>query len=540
MSTNERFDDAVRRKMSEREHPFTEAHWKGMERMLDDQRAPKRIGWYFAGAAAVAIVASYFLLADEPVAMEHSSDPLRDTLTEVRTGKPAPTVTDTHVAESANVQEPADVLAATKSEPTGPSEPGAVAHVSTPALRKASPGAARVVSKPHAHVDRTGSSSEHAEPATRVDHTEPNAGRVDEQAVTAAMTGRTAPAVLPDAEGNAHADDPVVPSNVVPIDEPVVTSDRTNIPRQEDPTSTGSVEPAMTGNVTTVEPSTPITADSVVEPALVVQDTAVAAPPVLFVRSEPLWTLELSALGGIMRSTSTYAGLATDDWQAGTTSQNAPTYGVDLLYTSKHFGFGVGVMHTTYKERLDASAITREDEELTTSYMLQPYYITVPVIFDTIYQNGMVFYETMLVDTFVNQLISDVDTTYVTTTLRDARAVENSVSYMETSLLFDAHTAKGRWTFGTRFGPVLGFLSTRSGALPREDGQGYEAFDDATFKRTILGYHARAYVRYGFTPHWSVGIEPGVRGSFGNALEGDLLRRRNQGLGVWLSATYRF
>ncbi len=139
----------------------------------------------------------------------------------------------------------------------------------------------------------------------------------------------------------------------------------------------------------------------------------------------------------------------------------------------------------------------------------------------------------------VNQLISDTDTSQQNIILRQARTVVNRVDYWEVPVLFDLHTAIGRWCFGVRGGPSIGFLSIRKGAIPNTEGDGYADLGSAKYRSTMFGYQARIYARYRLSDHWSIGLEPVVRGHFGNAFEGSAPVRSNMAMGGLFSLTFR-
>jgi hypothetical protein len=134
-------------------------------------------------------------------------------------------------------------------------------------------------------------------------------------------------------------------------------------------------------------------------------------------------------------------------------------------------------------------------------------------------------------------LAPDADTSSTTTLVREGRTLVNRVSYFEVPLLLDAHLVQGRWHLGLRGGPTVGLLSGRRGAAPI--GDGYTDFGDMAFRQVLFGWTARAYLRYRFTAGWSLGVEPMLRGQFGNALQGDDLTRRSTAVGGLVSLSYR-
>ncbi|MEX1132537.1 MAG: hypothetical protein WEC15_04865, partial [Flavobacteriales bacterium] len=115
----------------------------------------------------------------------------------------------------------------------------------------------------------------------------------------------------------------------------------------------------------------------------------------------------------------------------------------------------------------------------------------------------------------------------------------NRVSYVEIPLLLDAHLMQGRWSVGLRGGPTLGILTGRRGALPNSSNDGYTEFSDQAFRELMLGYTARAYIRYRWNAAWSIGLEPAIRGQLINSLDNGPLDRRSSAFGGMLSLSYR-
>jgi hypothetical protein len=132
-----------------------------------------------------------------------------------------------------------------------------------------------------------------------------------------------------------------------------------------------------------------------------------------------------------------------------------------------------------------------------------------------------------------------VDSSETIVRLREARRTTNRVSYLEVPLLLDAHVVQGRWHLGLRGGPTLGLLSGRRGSLPGPGGEGYTELGQQAFRDVLFGWTARAYVRYRFNTGWSLGVEPMLRGQFGNGLESDALSRSSSAAGVMMSVSYR-
>jgi hypothetical protein len=90
-----------------------------------------------------------------------------------------------------------------------------------------------------------------------------------------------------------------------------------------------------------------------------------------------------------------------------------------------------------------------------------------------------------------------------------------------------------------RGGPTFGLLTETRGSVPSVDNEAYVEFSDLPFREFILGFTARAYIRYRFNAAWSVGIEPAIRGQLMNSLSSGDLARRSSSKGVLISLSYR-
>ena len=142
------------------------------------------------------------------------------------------------------------------------------------------------------------------------------------------------------------------------------------------------------------------------------------------------------------------------------------------------------------------------------------------------------------IDTVLNVLTTEYDTTTTVTVLREGIDRVNRVSYVEVPLFLDLHTSAGRLTFGARGGPFVGFRTEQRTVLPGAEGANGN-LADATFRSTVFGWSARVYARYRLTDRWSLGMEPGMRGSFGDVMDTPGIARRNSAWGAWLSLSYR-
>ena len=92
---------------------------------------------------------------------------------------------------------------------------------------------------------------------------------------------------------------------------------------------------------------------------------------------------------------------------------------------------------------------------------------------------------------------------------------------------------------GVRGGPTFGILSGRKGTLPNSTNDGYVPFEDEAFRELVIGYQARAYLRYRWNAAWSIGLEPMIGGQLVNGLASGDLDRRSMAWGGLISLSYR-
>ena len=230
-----------------------------------------------------------------------------------------------------------------------------------------------------------------------------------------------------------------------------------------------------------------------------------------------------------------YSGANSTEWINGVSGEQTWNAGAELMVMRRNFGFGIGAHYASYQERFNQDEVVRHQQELRNSYFFNTIDTTVTIVIDTVIQNDTAYYVTQQINTTINVLDWTTDTTVTTIKEREAVATRNVASYVEIPLLLDAHLTQGRWLVGLRGGPTAGILSGHRGTLPGSSDGGPVPFNDMVF-----GYTARAYVRYHLGPAWSMGIEPGLRGHFGNALGNGDLVRRNSSMGVMFGLTYRF
>lgn len=216
-----------------------------------------------------------------------------------------------------------------------------------------------------------------------------------------------------------------------------------------------------------------------------------------------------------------------------------PMFGADIMHMGTHFGIGGGVHYGTYAERIHTEDRTSTLVNIENYWYLQPIDTTFLLITDTIDIQGETYYVGVPQNITVNVLENGSDTTVITTHIRSGRDQMNRTNYLEVPLLADAHITQGRWMFGLRGGPMLGVLTGRRGAVPNAADDGYEEFADQAFRSLIVGYTARAYIRYRFNSAWSIGLEPAIKGQLLDTYSSGDLSRRSAGFGGSVSLSYR-
>ncbi len=248
---------------------------------------------------------------------------------------------------------------------------------------------------------------------------------------------------------------------------------------------------------------------------------------------------EIGVFGGIQTTTTRYSGSHSDDWRSASEAMRSAAFGLEVMRMGQHFGVGTGLHYGTYEERLSPGELSELSTWIDPYWYLLPMDTTLFFITDTIDIGGQPYYTGQSINITVNVPTQGADTTSAQVVTREARTIVNRVGYFEVPLLLDAHLVQGRWQFGMRGGPTVGLLSGRRGALPNMSNDGYTSFTDQAFREVMFGWTARGYIRYRFNAGWSVGVEPMLRGQFGNGLEGGDLSRRSSALGGLISLTYR-
>lgn len=279
--------------------------------------------------------------------------------------------------------------------------------------------------------------------------------------------------------------------------------------------------------------------DNTAQPAPAALDTMAAAPapaaPSIVPEQAP-W--EIGILVGLSETRNRYSGGNSEVWANDLHGERSLSFGAEVMHMGKYIGLGAGLHYGSYTERLRAPAVDRISMSFLDHWYLLAVDTTILAITDTL-PGTPPEYVGSPVQTTVNVLTQGTDTVIADQHLRDARDQVNRVSYLEVPLLVDLHLDQGRWRFGVRGGPTLGLLTGRRGSLPNGTENGYLVLAEQPFRELVLGYTARAYLRYRFNAAWSLGVEPGLRGLLFNSLEGGDLTQRPQAFGLMLGLTYR-
>lgn len=536
MDPHTQFDDLARRKLDELHVPFEEGHWEAAQQLLQERRRRGLSGRWWS-------VLALLLLFGGGIAwwaLRHTPGPYAE-VHDTPSTTPLASATASH-AQTTPAQ-PLDARTAVHSASEDvPSLAAAVHHATrtpTPTLQGTDlhPRSDRAIARDGA-LHRTSSA-----PLTAASAPTPLAG------ATPIPASETPASYTHAALAPANADKSETIAAMAHTGAATEASD----PLPEDvafaPAPLEAMEPAAptaaTPSAPTHAPMNP-TADEAVAAALespsdsTAQDEVAAQLDPLLADAVPRTSpWELGILAGPGRSTSRYAGGFSEAWQDGLTPERTVWLGAEAMRMGRHFGWGTGLHYGSYRERLSAQELSSTSTAVRRSWSLVPVDTNILVVGDTVVVNGQTYYAGQTVATTINVLTSDYDTTFTTTLRRAARQSSNRVSYLEVPLLLDAHLVQGRWHLGVRGGPTIGLLTGRRGSLPNSNNDGYTDLGDAAFREVVFGWTARAYLRYRFNAGWSVGVEPMLRGQFGNALQQDDLSRRSSALGGVVSLSYR-
>ncbi|MBL7985696.1 MAG: hypothetical protein JNM91_11885 [Flavobacteriales bacterium] len=533
MNDQHPFDEAARQKMAEREFVFQEEHWNDMERLIQRSRR-KRRGFVFWFAAAAGLIGLPMLWWLTTAPGDHA--PSTQALVPEKVQNNAAQNPTSHASEAlvtvpstANGSPTNAVAGVAPSTAPTPVPHGPTARSTTPdAGRGPSLAATRNNTPPAAEATgQVPPSAERTSPVHEVESTDDVHGSpsTDAETATAAAAGTTGPTQPPP----------------IPVLTPAVVAETDQPGASNDAGPVGANEAGSTPYADTTSSAKNDVASPELPPTIppVAQDSMIVPPPAPEMVRADHGRWQLSALGGTTFSNSTYAGDDSEEWKGGLSGRWSPTYGIEILRRGDRVGFGAGVQRTRYAERLRLDRLTTQEQAYDTYFTLTPVQVTLLVVIDTITIGAVDYYVTGQVDTVIDQLTRVTDTVQVTRVRREARDQVNVVDYWETSLFADLHTSKGRWSFGLRGGPTLGILSARRGVVPGPDAEGFTDLVDKPFRTMLLGYAARGYVRFRVWEDLSVGLEPMVRGHFGNAFASGDLVRRNNAYGLLFSLNYR-
>lgn len=587
MNLENEFDELARRKLKEQEHPFEESHWHEAQRMIVAQRKG-RGGRMIIGTLALLFLGTAAWWATRP----HDASSLTSAAEQA-----APKAIPHPTSSGSSSTAVSSTVNATRSNTLETPAKVSAASTSSHLTDKATTIEEKDLTSASAQVQRAGSGTRaprteaRASTTTSVASTTPSRSsdqlRVMPSNTTASGTrtsGRssatdgtvtpTADQVAEDAYSDPTKRSIVLQGTTAPkdTDRNDVRSDQLD-PGAPEPTGAandhGSGTTVSTANVTNEDPVDPSsTSDMVVtgppadgtRPVLLdttAMDMAVdtllvdaplpndsmattpapvAAPPLV----DPRAPWEISVLGGIRMNNTRYAGPLSDD--QGFTSQglNSSMFGAELMHLGRRFGVGGGLYHSSYAERLSVKERDVTNMTISPYWYLMPVDTTILFITDTLPGTGdTVTYVGIPVSTTINVLTRSADTTTTTERLREAREIVNRTSYLEVAALFDAHLVQGRWSMGVRGGPTFGILSGRKGTLPKSTNDGYVPFEDEAFRELVIGYQARAYLRYRWNAAWSIGLEPMIGGQLVNGLASGDLDRRSMAWGGLISLSYR-
>lgn len=533
MNKENEFDRIAREKLAERSFTFQEGDWAAMEQLITQGRKRRGLGWWYTLAAVALIAPIAWYLLQEPATEAPA-------LVQVPAAQPsdtanAPTQAPDRNNTTTSAERSTDTGHMAESSATPGSSPASASAQSAavPEQQTSATGATttQATTRPSPANTRTGNASLGTSP-TIAQTAPPSSGAVPaEPHIQAASPNTSGTAVNVATAATTEA-------NTAPLDNPppVVQPDVPIAPGSEEPASTV----APSGGTEGTSGVTPVDAQSPLAPgnAPLAQDSTAPAPPTIVAKAVRPWALELTGLGGAWASAPRYSGTETDPWRNDVHSRLAPACGAEVALQRGWFGVGTGIHATTYSEAVQQERQQTSNTSVDTSYGLTPTPATITIIIDTIIQGPATYYVTQTIDTVLNVLTTEYDTTTTVTVLREGIDRVNRVSYVEVPLFLDLHTSAGRWTFGARGGPFVGFRTEQRTVLPGAEGANGN-LADATFRSTVFGWSARVYARYRLTDRWSLGMEPGMRGSFGDVMDTPGIARRNSAWGAWLSLSYR-
>ncbi|MBK9176985.1 MAG: hypothetical protein IPM46_11770 [Flavobacteriales bacterium] len=523
MNRNDHFDELARRKLEEQAFPFDEGAWQGAQQAITAKRRKRRGPWYLLGLIPLAFIAWMLWPTTEPVGEQVSIQPSAQHTASSAPVKEA-TATSTQQSRAATIDHSAQAAPALHESNTEriPAEDQKSDDAEQPIPVEAKPSYSAKSDTPIA----IGSLAIDAHPAEAEDVADNPSSTVQDP--------------MPDDDAAMLADQTTDAVDAeAPLPLPIVeilheqASEPTDSPQEDVPVSEVGTETAVPDDVSAAsEPIAqlphPSPSDSMPTDSILAEAPPPIAPPLIATRSP--W--ELNALFGAQATNSRYSSPHYADLT--TTPELGPAFGAELMRMGRNVGFGFGLHHSTYADRLTVPEQRTTAFEVNRTWFLQTVDTTVLIITGGDPING---YTGINVPITTQVLLFSFDTA-VTVSVRTAREHVVRTSYLELPLLLDAHLVQGRWSFGVRGGPSIGLLTTRSGTFPSE-GESPAQVRDSDVRQWSVGWMARAYVRYRFNSAWSVGIEPMMRGQLIDAIDGPVVTRRSDAYGVLLGLGYR-
>ncbi len=525
MKHENEFDELARRKLEERTFPYDEANWLAVQRALEAERRRRRgIYWSLAAGLLLLVSVGTWWRAANNTATPATTEVANTTATpEVNAIPEAPTAESTTNAPEA----PDSLSVKANDQPLTPQRTSANV-IDAPVEEKTKKGSIKRTPAASAH---TSTASTPAPTKADVQQPKPGAQHVEPPVIDAEPATPLNAVTTEPSGGNS------TPANTPPLEpEPtpsIAATTGTLTPQGTDSTTATVVQEPTVADTSATQDSTFATASSPQDPAA----AAPTLPPSAPILPPKPW--EITALSGLLTSTSNYSGGTSAIWGEGLTGERTTGFGLEVMHMDRHFGYGTGLHYTNYSERINSPDKYADVTSYQDVFFLTPVDTTVLAITDTIFQQGQYYYVTTPITTTIFVLDQTVDTVITNMRVQQAKEHVNTLSYLEVPLLFDAHTGKGHWSFGVRGGPTIGLLTGKRGSLPDNVLDGFVDYADQPFRSYALGYVARAYVRYGFCTAWSVGIEPTIRGHLTDAYQDYGLTRRSSGFGAMLSLSYR-
>lgn len=537
MDPHTHFDDLARRKLEELHVPFEEGHWEAAQQLLQERRRRGLFGRWSLLALLLLFGGGIAWWAMRHTPGTSTTEPATHALTPAATGSnPA-----LHAPEATAADARSNGRAASDQTP------GALAHASAAPAATDNPVATAL---PVKHPASNTGANRNAPHHSNVHRTHPEKGTIPAALGMATVQPGESIAAPFLAPAERVTSEPVEPKAEAadrpptPASSAALAVEAAFVQEVEQEPQWKELEPPAPSHSVVAVPDevAPRTAEA--EPATLpdAAEEDASAPvldPVLDGTAPAARSWEFGVLAGPARSNSIYAGGSSAAWQEGLSPERTAWYGVEAMHMGRNLGWGVGLHYGSYRERLAVPELSTTTTEVDRFWFLTPVDTNILVIADTVVVNGQTYFAGQTMPATINVLTSGTDTTITTTLRRVARQSSNRVSYLEVPLLLDAHLVQGRWNLGVRGGPTVGLLSGRRGSLPNSTNDGYIDLGEEAFREMVFGWTARAYVRYRFNAGWSVGVEPMLRGQFGNTLQRDDLTRRSSAIGGVVSLSYR-